>query len=260
MATTENMLALTAGSAIIASHIHCAKVQDAYSLRCVPQVHGASKDALRRAEETLSIEINSVTDNPLIMPDTGEAISGGNFHGQPIALVMDYLKLALAEIGNISERRTNRLLDAHLSELPAFLTAFPGVDSGFMITQYVAASLVSENKVLVHPASADSIPTSANQEDHVSMGTIAARQSREILDNVVYVLAIEMMAAAQGIDFLDPLAPGKGTKAAQAAIRAIVPHLEKDRFLSPEIKSIHDFIASGSLVSQVEQAVGELKY
>jgi histidine ammonia-lyase len=212
MATTENMLALTAGSAIIASHIHCAKVQDAYSLRCVPQVHGASKDALRRAEETLSIEINSVTDNPLIMPDTGEAISGGNFHGQPIALVMDYLKLALAEIGNISERRTNRLLDAHLSELPAFLTAFPGVDSGFMITQYVAASLVSENKVLVHPASADSIPTSANQEDHVSMGTIAARQSREILDNVVYVLAIEMMAAAQGIDFLDPLAPGQGNQ------------------------------------------------
>lgn len=258
MATSKNMLMLTADSSIIASHIHCEKVQDAYSLRCVPQVHGASKDALRQAARTLMIEINSVTDNPLIMPDTGEAISGGNFHGQPIALVMDYLKLAIAELGSISERRTNRLLDMHLSDLPAFLTAFPGVDSGLMITQYVAASLVSENKVLVHPASADSIPTSANQEDHVSMGTIAARQSREILDNVVYVLAIEIMAAAQGIDFLDPLKPGRGTTAAHKAIRQIIPHLGKDRFLSPEIKELHDLISSGALVQQVEAAIGEL--
>ena len=258
LATAENMLALTADSAIIASHIHCSKVQDAYSLRCVPQVHGASKDALRHAARTLTIEINAVTDNPLIMPDTGEAISGGNFHGQPIALVMDYLKLALAELGNISERRTNRLLDMHLSDLPAFLTAFPGVDSGLMITQYVAASLVSENKVLVHPASADSIPTSANQEDHVSMGTIAARQAGEILDNVVNVLAIEIMAAAQGIDFLAPLTPGRGTAAVHKAIRERVAHLDKDRFLSPEIKRLHDLIASGGLVRAAEAAVGEL--
>ncbi|MBQ1915040.1 MAG: aromatic amino acid lyase, partial [Selenomonadaceae bacterium] len=259
LATTENILKLTEDSAIIASHKHCHKVQDAYSLRCVPQVHGASKEALAQATRTLNIEINAVTDNPLIMPDTGEAISGGNFHGQPIALVMDYLKLAIAEIGNISERRTNRLLDMHLSNLPAFLTAFPGVDSGLMITQYVAASLVSENKVLVHPASADSIPTSANQEDHVSMGTIAARQVREILDNVVNVLAIEIMAAAQGIDFLKPLLPGKGTVAAHKAVRAILPHLEKDRFLSPEIKAIHDFIVSGQLVEIVEAETGSLK-
>jgi len=259
LATTENILKLTEDSAIIASHKHCHKVQDAYSLRCVPQVHGASKEALAQATRTLNIEINAVTDNPLIMPDTGEAISGGNFHGQPIALVMDYLKLAIAEIGNISERRTNRLLDMHLSDLPAFLTAFPGVDSGLMITQYVAASLVSENKVLVHPASADSIPTSANQEDHVSMGTIAARQVREILDNVVNVLAIEIMAAAQGIDFLKPLLPGKGTVAAHKAVRAILPHLEKDRFLSPEIKAIHDFIVSGQLVEIVEAETGSLK-
>lgn len=259
IATGENMLRLLEHSEIIASHVHCKKVQDAYSLRCVPQVHGASKDALRRAEETLSIEINAATDNPLIMPETGEAISGGNFHGQPIALVMDYLKLAIAELGNISERRTNRLLDAHLSELPAFLTAFPGVNSGMMITQYVAAALVSENKVLVHPASADSIPTSANQEDHVSMGTIAARQAREILDNVCNVLAIEMLAAVQGIDFLTPLTPGEGTGKAHQTIRSVVPHLDQDRIPSPDIESIHGLINSGKLVEDVEGVVGILK-
>ncbi len=259
VATTQNMLRLTAHSAIIASHINCKKVQDAYSLRCIPQVHGASKDALRRAEETLNVEINAATDNPLIMPETGEAISGGNFHGQPIALVMDYLKLAIAELGNISERRTNRLLDVHLSDLPAFLTAFPGVDSGLMITQYVAAALVSENKVLVHPASADSIPTSANQEDHVSMGTIAARQAREILDNVCNVLAIEMLAAAQGIDFLSPLAPGDGTAKAHQTIRSVVSHLDEDRVPAPDIKTLHNLIDSGRIVREVEAVVGELK-
>ena len=259
VATTQNMLRLTAHSAIIASHINCKKVQDAYSLRCIPQVHGASKDALRRAEETLNVEINAATDNPLIMPETGEAISGGNFHGQPIALVMDYLKLAIAELGNISERRINRLLDVHLSDLPAFLTAFPGVDSGLMITQYVAAALVSENKVLVHPASADSIPTSANQEDHVSMGTIAARQAREILDNVCNVLAIEMLAAAQGVDFLAPLTPGDGTAKAHQTIRSVVPHLDEDRIPAPDIKTLHNLIASGRLVGEVEAVVGKLK-
>lgn len=259
LATTDNMRRLTENSPIIMSHVDCSKVQDAYSLRCVPQVHGASKDALRRAEETLAIEINAATDNPLIMPDTGEAISGGNFHGQPIALVMDYLKLALAELGNISERRINRLLDSHLSELPPFLTAYPGEDSGLMITQYTAASLVSENKVLVHPASADSIPTSANQEDHVSMGTIAARQAREILDNVLYILSIECLAAAQGIDFLTPLTPGAGTGAAHRVIRKVVPHLEEDRIPAPDIENIYGLIADGSLVKAVEAAIGPLK-
>lgn len=258
IATTDNMLRLTAQSPIIESHVNCSKVQDAYSLRCVPQVHGASKDALRRVEETLSIEINAATDNPLIMPDTGEAVSGGNFHGQPIALVMDYLKLAIAEIGNISERRTNRLLDAHLSELPPFLTAYPGEDSGLMITQYTAASLVSENKVLVHPASADSIPTSANQEDHVSMGTIAARQAWEILKNVQYILAIECLAAAQGIDFLAPLTPGVGTRAAHEAIRQVVPPLDEDRMPAPDIESIYRLIADGSMIAKVEEAIGRL--
>jgi len=259
VATTDNMLRLTANSPILQSHEHCSKVQDAYSLRCVPQVHGASKDSLRRAEETLLIEINAATDNPLIMPDTGEAISGGNFHGQPIALVMDYLKLALAEIGNISERRINRMLDAHLSELPAFLTAYPGENSGLMITQYTAAALVSENKVLVHPASADSIPTSANQEDHVSMGTIAARQAREILENVRYILAIECLAAAQGIDFLAPLAPGSGTTAAHQAVRQVVSRLEEDRIPAPDIACIYRLIAEGTLVAKVEEAIGQLR-
>ena len=254
----ENILKLTEKSSIMESHECCEKVQDAYSLRCASQVHGASRDALRRVEETLSIEMNAVTDNPIVMADTGEIISAGNFHGQPVALVMDYFKTALAEIGNISERRINRLVDPHLSGLPAFLTNEGGVNSGLMIAQYTAASLVSENKVLVHPASADSIPTSANQEDHVSMGTIAARQAREILENVRYVLSVELMAAAQGIDFLEGIFPGKGTNAAHKHIRSLVPHLGEDRILSPDIEAIYGAIVDESLVAQVEKAIGVL--
>lgn len=256
--TADNVLRLTQNSTIIEHHVNCEKVQDAYSLRCVSQVHGASKDALRRVMEAVDTEMNAVTDNPIVMPDTGEVISGGNFHGQPIALVMDYLKAAVAEIGNISERRLSRLVDSNLSDLPAFLTAYPGVNSGFMILQYTAASLVSENKVLAHPASVDSIPTSANQEDHVSMGTIAARQAREILDNVCHVLAIEIMAAAQGIDFLSPFTPGDGTFAAHRYVRKRVAHLDDDRILSPDIVKIFDVIRDGTLVSEVEDKAGQL--
>lgn len=256
--TACNLLRLTDNSLIISSHINCPKVQDAYSLRCVPQVHGASKDAVRRVEETLTIEINAATDNPLIMPENGDVLSGGNFHGQPVALVMDYLKLALAELGSISERRINRLLDSHLSDLPPFLTAYPGVDSGLMITQYTAASLVSENKVLVHPASADSIPTSANQEDHVSMGTIAARQAREILENVRHILAIECLTAVQGIDFLAPLTPGIGTGIACKMIRQVVPRLDEDRVPATDIQAIYQLMANGSLLKAVEETAGTL--
>jgi len=256
--TAKNVLSLTRGSEIIERHANCEKVQDAYSLRCVSQVHGASKDALRRVLETVETEMNAVTDNPLVMADTGEIISGGNFHGQPVALVMDYMKIALAELGDISERRLSRLMDRSLSDLPPFLTAYPGVNSGFMILQYTAASLVSENKVLSHPASVDSIPTSANQEDHVSMGTIAARQAREILENVQYVLAIEILAAAQGIDFLSPFMPGIGTGAVHAAVRLLAPHLEEDRVLSPDIMVIRDAIRSAFILDAAEQAVGEL--
>ena len=201
--TGANFRKLLEGSELIARPKQ--HVQDPYSFRCIPQVHGATKDAIRYVASVLLTEINSVTDNPTIFPDEDRIISGGNFHGQPLAISYDFLGIALAELGNISERRINRLLDSHLSELPPFLTAYPGVDSGLMITQYTAASLVSENKVLVHPASADSIPTSANQEDHVSMGTIAARQAREILENVRYILSIECLSAVQGIDFLAAL-------------------------------------------------------
>ena len=259
LVTSGNLLKLTDDSRIMESHEHCGKVQDAYSLRCVPQVHGASKDAVRRARETIEIEMNSATDNPLIFPDTGEVISGGNFHGQPVALVMDYLKTALAEIGSISERRVNRMLDAHLSDLPPFLTAYPGVDSGLMITQYTAAALVSENKVLAHPACVDSIPTSANQEDHVSMGTIAARQSREILENSRHVIAIEMLVAAQGLDFLKPLEPGVGVQAAYKAVRAEVPHLEEDRVPAEDIATVYRLLVGETIVNQVETAVGPLQ-
>lgn len=258
LATCSNLLRLTEDSRIMESHEHCEKVQDAYSLRCIPQVHGASKDALRRTLETLNIEMNSATDNPLIFPDTGEVISGGNFHGQPVALVMDYMKTALAEIGSISERRINRMLDTHLSDLPPFLTAYPGVDSGLMITQYTAAALVSENKVLAHPACVDSIPTSANQEDHVSMGTIAARQAREILENVRHIVAIEMLVAAQGLDFLQPLEPGIGVRAAHQTIRKNVPHLDEDRVPSDDITAVYQLIVSNSIVHAVEETVGTL--
>jgi len=254
----ENMRTLTEGSAIIANY-KGGKVQDAYSLRCASQVHGASREALRRVKETLDIEMNSVTDNPIVMADTGEIISGGNFHGQPMALVMDYLKLAVSEIGNISERRMNRLVDPHLSGgLPAFLIEKGGVNSGHMIAQYTAAALVSENKVLVHPASADSVPTSANQEDHVSMGTIASRQAREILGNVQFILAIELLSAAQGVDFLAPNRPAKGTGAAYDLIRTVVTHMDEDRLLHPDIEAVHRLVADESLVKAVEGAVGTL--
>lgn len=258
LGTAANVLKLTAESGIMASHAGCGKVQDAYSLRCAPQVHGASKDALRRTLEVLTVEINAATDNPLIMPN-GEVISGGNFHGQPVALAMDYIKLALAELGSISERRISRMLDSHLSELPPFLTAYPGIDSGLMITQYTAAALVSENKVLAHPACVDSIPTSANQEDHVSMGTIAARQAREMLENVRNVLAIELLAAAQGIDFLRPHTPGLGTAAAYSQIRQQVPHLEEDRVPAPDIGAVYRLIANGGVIAAVEAAIGPLE-
>lgn len=254
--TASNILRLTEGSEIIEGHAGCEKVQDAYSLRCVSQVHGASKDALRRTMEAVDVEMNSVTDNPIVLPDTGEIISGGNFHGQPIALVMDYLKVAISELGNISERRINRLLDCSLSGLPAFLTTEPGVNSGFMILQYTAAALVSENKVLCHPASCDSIPTSANQEDHVSMGTIAARQAREILENVTYVLAAELLAAAQGVDYLAPQQAGRGCAAVHEQLRSAVSHLDDDRILTQDILSVRESICKGAVLAAAEGALG----
>lgn len=234
------------------------RVQDAYSLRCMPQVHGASRDAIDYVKQKLEIEINSVTDNPIIFPSDEEVISGGNFHGQPIALAMDFFGIAMAEIASISERRTARLVDHKLSGLPPFLIENSGVNSGFMIPQYVAAAVVSENKVLAHPASVDSIPTSANQEDHVSMGFHSSKKGQTILENAKKALAIELMAAAQGIDFSRPLKPGRGTSAAHESIRRVIPFLKEDAFLYPLIEQALGLVNDGTVLRDVEEAIGEL--
>jgi histidine ammonia-lyase len=233
-------------------------VQDAYSLRCIPQVIGASLDTIRYVQSVVETEINSVTDNPLVFVDDGTVVSGGNFHGQPIALAMDFLGIALAELANIAERRINRLVNPNLSGLPAFLTTEGGLESGMMIAQYTAAALVSENKVLAHPASVDSIPTSADQEDHVSMGTIAARKALSILENVKNVIAIEYMCATQGIDLLAPLKASEPLEAAKTAIRNVVPKLEDDRALSTDIEKIRNIMTAGEIISNVEKVTGPL--
>jgi len=243
-------------SEINKSHINCGKVQDAYSLRCVPQVIGASLDTIRYIEGIIETEINSATDNPLVFSDDDAVLSGGNFHGQPIALAMDFLGIALSEIANIAERRINRLVNPHLSGLPAFLTTEGGLESGLMIAQYTAAALVSENKVLAHPASVDSIPTSADQEDHVSMGTIAARKAASILENVKNVIAIEYMCAAQGIDLLKPLKSSLSLDKVMVSIRNVVPMLEDDRPLSPDIERIRELMKDGVIVNAVENVIG----
>jgi histidine ammonia-lyase len=249
----HNMLRLTSDSEIRVSHLEGdTRVQDAYSIRCIPQVHGAVRDTIRFAEEILTTEINSATDNPLIFPTEqgGEHIEGGNFHGEPLALVLDYLGIALSELANISERRTERLVNGSLSfGLPRFLTPRGGLNSGLMIAQYTAASLVSENKVLAHPASVDSIPTSANQEDHNSMGSVAALKLQQIVANVEMVLAIEMLCAAQGIDFLAPLKPGWGSGKAYKEIRSVVPFLEEDRNISIDIRKVHELVTSPEFVN-----------
>lgn len=232
------------------------RVQDAYSLRCCPQIHGASKDAVNYVKEHVNIEINSVTDNPIIFKDDRAGISGGNFHGQPMALSFDFLKIAESELANVAERRIERLVNPAYSGLPAFLTPNGGVNSGFMIVQYSAAALVSENKVLAHPASVDSIPSSAGQEDHVSMGTIAARQAGEIGRNVRRVLAMDLMVACQGIDMRGNKGLGKGTQAAYDLVRKEVARLEEDRPLYDDINYCENIIADGSLVKAVEEAIG----
>jgi histidine ammonia-lyase len=255
--TAENILSLIDGSEIRTSHLkNDSRVQDAYSIRCVPQIHGASKDAIDYVASRAAIEINSANDNPLIFPDTKEHIEGGNFHGQPMALAMDYLAIALSELANVSERRTERLVNGALSQgLPRFLTKHGGLNSGMMIAQYTAASLVSENKVLAHPASVDSIPTSANQEDHNSMGSIAAQKCYRILQNLENVLAIELMVSAQGLEFLKPLKPGKGTLTAYNEIRKIVKPLKHDRLLFDDIKKINSLIKNDVLLNAVEKII-----
>jgi len=235
------------------------RVQDAYSLRCVPQIHGASRDAVQYVREKVEIEMNSVTDNPIVFSDSREGISAGNFHGQPMALSFDFLGIALSELANVSERRLERLVNPALSGLPAFLAKNGGVNSGFMIVQYSAAALVSENKVLAHPASVDSIPSSANQEDHVSMGTIAARKARDIMRNVRRVLAMEIMCACQAIDLRGDKGLGVGTEAAYSTVRAQVDQLGDDRPLYGEINQIEQLLMDESLLQNVESAAGKIE-
>ncbi|MCC8058843.1 histidine ammonia-lyase [Cloacibacillus sp.] len=254
----ENIRRLIEGSEIIEA-FKKDRVQDAYSLRCLPQVHGASRDAIGYVKEKVEIEINSVTDNPIIFHKDGDAISGGNFHGQPMAMAMDFFGIAAAEFASISERRVARLVDHKLSDLPPFLVSDSGVNSGFMIPQYTAAAIVSENKVLAHPSVVDSIPTSANQEDHVSMGGYSARKGRQILDNTNRVIAVEMVNAAQGMDFRAPLKPGKGSGAAFKEFRKHVPFYEKDQFMQPLLLKSLELVENGTVVKAVEEAIGELK-
>jgi histidine ammonia-lyase len=258
--SAANIFRLLDGSAIIESHRWCDKVQDAYSLRCAPQVHGATRDLLDYVDYTVSTELNSATDNPLVLVEDGILVSNGNFHGQPLAFALDALAMAVAELASISERRVERLVNPNLSDgLPAFLIVEGGLNSGFMIPQYVAASLVSENKVLAHPASVDSIPTSAGQEDHVSMGNTSGLKAWQVLANSERALAIELLAGAQGVEFLAPLEPGPGVAAARALVRSLSPRLIEDRSLSREIELVATAIRDGSLVSAVEAEIGALR-
>jgi histidine ammonia-lyase len=254
----DNMFRVTRDSAIMSSHKECGRIQDAYTLRCSPQVHGASRDAIRHVRKIVEIELDSATTNPLIFPETGEFLLGGNFHGQPLALAADYLCMAAAELANISERRVERLVNPQLSGLPAFLVNDSGLNSGFMIAQYTAAALVSENKVLAHPACVDSIPTSANKEDHVSMGAISARKCRSVIANAESVIAIELLCGCQAVDLLTKGRPGQGTEAAHRACRGTVSVLDRDREVGADIEKMLDLVRSGRIIRDVEAAVGKL--
>ncbi len=257
--SAANVLRLLEGSAINEAHRWCDKVQDAYSLRCAPQVHGAARDLLDYVDYTVSAELNAATDNPLVLVEDELLVSNGNFHGQPLAFALDALAMAVAELANISERRVERLVNPNLSDgLPAFLTTDGGLNSGFMIAQYVAASLVSENKVLCHPASVDSIPTSAGQEDHVSMGNASGLKAWQVLANAESALAIELLAGAQAVEFLAPLEPGGGVRAARAHVRELSPRLRDDRPLAADIEAVATSIRDGSLLDAVEAEIGEL--
>jgi histidine ammonia-lyase len=255
----DNVLRLLKDSAIMEAHRWCDRVQDAYSLRCAPQVHGASRDLLEYVQYTIGTELNAATDNPLVLVDDGLLVSAGNFHGQPLAFALDALAMAVSEFASISERRVERLVNPNLSEgLPAFLTTDGGLNSGFMIPQYVAASLVSENKSLCHPASVDSIPTSAGQEDHVSMGNASGLKAWQVLANAERAVAIELLAAAQAVEFLAPLEPGAGTRAVHDAVRSLSPRLQDDRPLGGDIEDVAAAIRSGSFGAAVEESIGAL--
>jgi histidine ammonia-lyase len=258
----KNLRSLLEESEIMESHKHCGKVQDAYSLRCMPQVHGATRDALAWVRQVHEREVNSVTDNPSVFLEADgspDVISGGNFHGQPLALALDLAAMAVAELANISERRVEQLVNPALSTgLTPFLAAGSGLHSGFMIAQVASASLVSENKVLCHPASVDSIPSSAGKEDHVSMGSVSARKLLQVVANVKNALAIEIMTAAAGIDQRLPLRPSRGVAAAQDAVRKVVAPMTEDRPLYQDIAAVTGIVDDGTLVRAAEGVAGRL--
>ena len=258
-ASARNLKRMLSGSAIRESHRDCGKVQDAYSLRCIPQVHGATRDALTYVDATVAIEMNAATDNPMVFSDTGEMLSGGNFHGQPVALAADVLAIALAELGAISERRTERLVNPTLSGLPAFLTRDGGLRSGLMIAHVTAAALASESKTLAHPASVDSIPTSANKEDHVSMGAHAALKAARVVANTSRILGVEALAACQALEFLKPLTTSEALQAAYRRLRDSIPPLDSDRILAPDIEAAATMARTGALVDAVGAICGRLE-
>jgi histidine ammonia-lyase len=254
-----NFRRLLDGSPIVASHKDSDhKVQDAYSLRCIPQVHGAVRDGLSYITDVYMREANGVTDNPLVFAETGEVLSGGNFHGAPVAGAADYLSIILTDLASISERRIEHMLDHSVSELPPFLTTEGGLNSGFMMAHVTAASLLSESKVLAHPASVDSIPTSANKEDHVSMGLHAARKAAEVVQNLEHILAIELLCACQALELRAPLQPSEATGSVLRLVRKTVPHWKEDRLISKDMAICRELIRTGKIVAVTEKAAGRL--
>jgi histidine ammonia-lyase len=253
-AVAAHLRALLAASELVESHADCAKVQDPYSLRCMPQVHGAARDGIAFSRRMLEVEVNSATDNPLVFPGSGRVVSGGNFHGQPISLGLDVLAISLTHLATISERRMEQLVNPALSGLPPFLTQRSGLNSGFMIAQVTSAALVAESRILAHPASVDSIPSSAGREDHVSMGMTAALKARQVADFLASCLAIEILAAAQALDFRRPLRAGKGPQAAWDLVRSRVPHMDRDRELHLDIAQVRALVDTGELLRAVRAA------
>jgi histidine ammonia-lyase len=255
---SRNLLKIIKGSEIVVSHKDDGKVQDPYSLRCIPQVHGACRQTLRHAEEVLNIELNSVTDNPLVFAETGDVISGGNFHGEALALMMDYLAMGLSEICNIAERRVEKMMNPSFSDLPAFLTKNSGLNSGLMIAHVTMAALASENKYLCHPASVDSIPTSTDKEDHVSMGVTAGRKLHEVIQNVQHGLAIELLCNTQGVEFLRPLKSSPALEKVVTLVRKHVQPIEEDRTFHKDIENLTRLIQSSEVITEVETVTGPL--
>jgi histidine ammonia-lyase len=258
-ASARNLRKLMAGSAIRESHRDCGKVQDAYSLRCIPQVHGAVRDALGFVRGVVETELNAATDNPMVFADTAEMLSGGNFHGAPVAMAADLLAIAVSELGAISERRIERLVNPALSGLPAFLARDGGLHSGLMVAHVTAAALASENKSLAHPASVDSIPTSANKEDHVSMGVTAARKAARAVANTRRILAVEVLAACEALEFLKPLETSPPLRAVHALVRRSIPAYERDRPPAPDIEAAAELLRAGAVLDAAASVCGRLE-